>query len=379
MASLTKKTGYMPSLDGWRALAILGVIMAHDLPWKVGRFSNENQQFLGSYGVYLFFAISGFLICTRILQEESALGHFNIKSFYIRRFFRIQPASMAYLSVVLLLMLCGLIHEYWRFWLGAVFFYANFVSHVGDVSNGSFTGHFWTLSVEEHFYILLSLLLFFFRRHRIKIFAGIIFIIWALQNIARDHNFYFHEAAPRRTYWIILYFLGPSLLALLLRKPKIHAWAIRWLRPWVAYSITVALMLASRLRRISDWHSICNVHILSDQRAYLFFGFSLWIIATVLHPRSISTRLLELAPIRFLGRISYSIYLWHIPFFVAALPGNEITWLPLHFLSGRPWKYIATLCAACLSYYFIEKPLIRTGHRLAPPVTPGHQDLRVSQ
>lgn len=376
MTALTKKSGYMPSLDGWRALAIIGVLMAHDLSWNVGRFSNKNFQFVGGDGVYLFFAISGFLICTRILQEESALGHFNIKSFYVRRLFRIQPASMVYLAIVLLLMLCGICHEYWRFWLGATFFYANFVSHVGDVSNGSFTGHFWTLSAEEHFYILLSLLLFFFRRHRIKIFAGIIFTTWILQNIARKHNFYFHEPSPRRTYWIILYFLGPSLLALLLRKPKIHAWAIRWLRPWVAYSITAALMLVSRLRHINDWHSILNVHILSDQQSYLFFGFSLWIIATVLHPKSMSTRLLELAPIRFVGRISYSIYLWHIPFFVSALHGNDVTWPPLHFLSGRPWKYIATLCVACLSYYFIEKPLIRTGHRLAPPITPGHRDLQ---
>jgi hypothetical protein len=67
----------------------------------------------GEYGVYLFFAISGILICTRILEEEAAVGRFRLGSFYTRRLFRIQPAAVTYLAVVGLLTLAGCIHERW--------------------------------------------------------------------------------------------------------------------------------------------------------------------------------------------------------------------------------------------------------------------------
>jgi len=77
------------------------------------------------------------------------------------------------------------------------------------------------------------------------------------------------------------------------------------------------------------------------------------------------------------GRLSYSLYLWHILFFIPAYAGVRITSAPLLFLSERPWKYIASFAAATLSYYLIEKPFIRLGHRLAPPATPGHKDLAV--
>jgi len=95
----------------------------------------------------------------------------------------------------------------------------------------------------------------------------------------------------------------------------------------------------------------------------------------MLHPRSLTTRFLETAPMRFLGRFSYSIYLWHVLFFSLRDIGSTITSPTLRFVSGQPWRYIATLAAASLSYYFVEKPLIRLGHRLAPPATPGHADL----
>jgi peptidoglycan/LPS O-acetylase OafA/YrhL len=71
-------------------------------------------------GVYLFFGISGILITTRILEEESLCGFFDIKKFYVRRIFRIQPAAWVYLAVVGGLMAAGFITTQWRHWLGAL-------------------------------------------------------------------------------------------------------------------------------------------------------------------------------------------------------------------------------------------------------------------
>ena len=371
--SLRKKSGYLPSLDGWRALAILGVLMTHDYPSRSGWFGN--LQGFGGYGVYLFFAISGILICTRILEEEAAVGRFRLGSFYIRRLFRIQPAAVTYLAVIGLLTIAGCIHERWHFWDGALFLYANYLYHASDQTGGSaFTGHFWTLSVEEHFYIVLSLVLFGFRRHRIKIFAGLIVLIWFLQHTARAHGLYVNGISSRRTPWVILYLLIPSFFALLLRLPGIRVLVDRFLEPWVAYLLTASLILLDRIRvhPVEFW-SLRGV--LEDQQPYLFLGFSLWVIATMLHRHSWSTRLLELPPMRFAGRLSYSIYLWHVLFFLSANPVSHVSWPPLVFLAQRPWRYIASLACAMASYYLIEKPLIRVGHRLGPPVSPGHRDL----
>lgn len=166
-AMTESRTGYLPSLDGWRALAIVGVLFAHDLPWSIWGFSNGLLLALGGFGVNLFFAISGILITTRILEEERACGAFNIKGFYVRRICRIQPAAMAYLGVIGLLMLFRVIEGRWSYWLAGLLMYENFVWHPSTVPFSLYEGHFWSLAVEEHFYILLSVILFFVLRRRL--------------------------------------------------------------------------------------------------------------------------------------------------------------------------------------------------------------------
>lgn len=371
------RSGYLPGLDGWRALAILGVILAHDHGIKLGRFGDADFNKYGSYGVLLFFAISGILICTRILEEEKLVGRFHLKSFYIRRVLRIQPASSVYLAAIAVLMVAGVVHESWQYWRGALLFYANFLAHAGERRDAAaFAGHFWTLSIEEHFYILLSLLLFFFRRHRIKIFALLILSIRLWQYMAHKLGYYSADYSGRRTYWVILYLLTPAFLALLLNRRQVREIALKYLQPWVAYLVTLLLMLMDRIpQKLHDGRTLWSLKMFSDQQTYLFFGFSLWVIASMLHPKSWTTQFLEFPPLRYVGRLSYSLYLWHVLFFVPAIPEVGITTPWLLFLSGRPWKYIAAFGMAMFSYYLIEKPFVRLGHRLAPPATPGHKDL----
>lgn len=369
------KSGYLPSLDGWRAIAILGVMMTHDEPWSFAGHSNAPWKNLGSMGVTLFFAISGYLICTRILQEEASLGVFRLKAFYVRRLFRIQPAAICYLAVIAILMCFGIVHEALHHWLGALFLYNNYLFRPNDPSL-TFTGHFWTLSVEEHFYLLLSLLLFAFRRNRIAIFASLLLLLKVAQHFAQTHG-YHTDASARETFWVIQFLLTPALAALLLKKPEVRQFVIRYIRPWVAFCITFALiafdvLLSHGALVKKPWWIIVEL-----ESTRIFYSFTLWIIATSLHPHSWTTRILELPALRWLGRLSYSLYLWHVLFFAPSVPQVGITNATLLFLGDRPWKYIAALLMAILSYYFVEKPLIRFGHRVAPPVTPGHRDFSV--
>src|SRR5471030_1514150 len=96
--------GYLPTLDGWRALAILGVMLQHmtlSFFYPHDPYPNERalhiSRLLGDKGVEIFFAISGFLICSRLLQEHRRQGQVSLRAFYIRRFFRILPPYIFYL------------------------------------------------------------------------------------------------------------------------------------------------------------------------------------------------------------------------------------------------------------------------------------------
>ena len=109
---MREKVGYIPTLDGWRAIAITGVVLEHGgnrvLRWLghgVGTYLWDN----GGHGVDLFFAISGLLICSRLLDEEKKFGHISLRGFYVRRACRILPPAILYLAVVGVLSLIGIL------------------------------------------------------------------------------------------------------------------------------------------------------------------------------------------------------------------------------------------------------------------------------
>ncbi len=355
--------------------------MAHDQPWTLGRHSNSNFKGYGGWGVYLFFAISGFLVCTRILEDEAATGRFRLGSFYLRRLCRIQPAATAYIAAIALLTFVGIGHQRASSFFGALFMYQNYLFNNTDFTGSwNLSGHFWTLAVEEHFYLLLSLLLFSFRRHRLRIFAAAIIAIYLWQRCVIHFSLYNPHTSERRTEWMLNFLLLPAMLAVALRRRDLGELAKKYLQPWVAFTATAVVKLATELLQPvapGERHSVTLVAV--HHPLIWLYGFSLWVVATALHPQSLTTRLLELPLLRFIGRLSYSLYLWHVLFFFTYSPqlGIHAPWLL--WLGSRPWRYVSAFVLALLSYYGIEKPFIRLGHRLAPPATPGHADLGPTQ
>jgi peptidoglycan/LPS O-acetylase OafA/YrhL len=361
------KIGYIASLDGWRAFAVLGVMICHDLPFTVFEHSTAVYQGYGGYGVLVFFAISGFLITTRILEEERLCGTFEIRRFYIRRVFRIQPAELSYLAVIALLLATHVFQDSWHFWVAALFLYVNYSYHQAPSTHSYTVGHFWSLAVEEHFYLLLSLLLVTVKRNRALVLGLLYFAFWLPIHIRYPAGVgYLPDQSPRETQWNLQYLLLASLAAVLLQGPTMIAFAKKFLRPWVMLVVTIVSIPIHHL----IWHA-------GPGGAVLFVATYLsifWIVATAFHPESWTTRLLESAPLRFVGRISYSLYLWHILFFFK-VSAMTVTNPVLLACSGRVAKYVAAFAMATLSYYFIEKPMIRIGHRLAPAASPGRPEL----
>ena len=345
-----KRSGYIPTLDGWRAVAIFWVLIGHDQAWRLGWFSNHWLRENRLRGVQLFFALSGFLICTRLLREESRFGAISLRSFYTRRLFRIQPAAMTYLFVVILLSLAGIIPVYWSGIAGSALMVRNIWPtelHAGFW----YTAHFWSLAAEEHFYLLLPGFLVSIRRRRLAILSilAVALETWRRIVIATPQlQKAFEWQVAQRTDVVLGGILLGSVFAVALTHGRLLHFAKSFLQPWVAVLYTGLVFFEM------DRHHSTTV------QAVIITVYPLLIVATSLHPEKFLSRLLELAPIRYIGRISYSLYIWQQLFF----PGDDPV-APHSFHSHIFLCWGATFACAIASYYLIETPLVRRGHRIA--------------
>ena len=341
----SKRSSYLSSLDGWRAIAILWVFEGHSQPWSLSGITNHWLRSTGDRGVQLFFSLSGLLICNRLLREEQRYGCISLRSFYTRRFFRIQPAALTYLAVVSLLMLSGEIPRAWSAVAGAAFMIRNLYPHTAA---GWETGHFWSLAVEEHFYLLFPGILVLCRRFRLALMCMLVVALELWRVIVLHTPTLQGRLVYLRTDMVIGAILLGCVFALALTRVPVLTFAKSYLYPWVALLYTAIVFT-----RLELHHSRLD-------HALIITVYPLLITATMLHPRSLTSRFLELPPLRFIGRISYSLYLWQelfFNYFVAPVPGS--------FHSHVFLCWCATFACAIASYYLIETPLIRRGHRIA--------------
>ena len=357
-SGLGERAGYLPTLDGWRAVAILAVICTHDSLHSIGPLSTRWLYLHGGSGVDLFFAISGLLICSRLLEEERVFGFISLRNFYIRRAFRILPPALAYLGALAILILTGVLHIGWREWLGTAFFLRNYHALMGRVGPDSwFTGHFWSLAVEEHFYLILPAVLVLTRkRWRVSALSGLCLLVLV-------HRF---SVLQTRPWGEVLFHTGtrldglliPALLTVLVQKAEFREAMKKWLRFWPLLLIPVIAMC-------TYWEgSFARI-------TFLALLMPLTVLGSVLNPKGYLALFLEWAPLRYIGRVSYSLYIWQQLFF----PVHYDIGYPLGILENTPLRYVATLAIAIASYHFLERPLIKLGHKLAPPATPGRDDI----
>jgi peptidoglycan/LPS O-acetylase OafA/YrhL len=350
---LDRSTAYIPTLDGWRAVAIAAVIFSHakeSLFGSGGIYENSDWLHIAAFGrlgVDLFFAISGFLITSRLLDEIRRDGRFSLRRFYIRRGFRILPPYLTYLAFISLAGVLGLLSVSIREVVDCLLFVRNYTMHL----EGTYTNHFWSLAVEEHFYLLWPLLLLASGPRRaiwmIPV-LGIALHLWRSLD-TRFHLFaaVLPDSGPlfRTDLRIDALFWG-CFAALVL--PAIG----QRRRPWIGWALLPILAAIV-------WISAADVPMRPLWYALLF---PLLVVSTVLSPQSPAGRILELAPLRWIGRMSYSLYLWQTLFLQTPEPPDvffHLTWL-----RTLPWNLLGVFVAALLSFYLVERPMVRLGHRL---------------
>ncbi len=347
---------YYRPLDGVRSLAVGIVLAAHG---GVAWFRS------GGVGVDLFFVLSGFLITSILAAEAAATGGVSLRNFYVRRFLRLGPGLVLTCAFVGLWQFFAFGRAPWTAIAVALTYSANWV-RAFSATDLTWLIHCWTLAIEEQFYLLWPwVVLLLARRARddraragaLLAGAAIIALYRAAMvghytderiNYGLDTRMDSLMTGAALAYaaraWAAAGGLGdaasrllgralaPGALLVLLAIPRIVTWYSPWMG-WVGYVIVAA---ASAL-------------VLAD---------------LVLGRHSLLARPFSWAPLVYVGRISYGIYLLHLPIYFIiedALPAWS-------YLEKLPLKLALTLGAAALSFHFVEQPFLRLKARFETPV-----------
>jgi len=339
-------SSYLPALDGLRAIAVLIVIVYH-----LGYDSVP-----GDLGVTAFFVLSGFLITWLLLNEFRQTGQISLLQFYSRRVLRIVPAY--YIFLILIYLEEHFRGYIWDPWLtiSGFFYLVNYYNGFHGHPNTAIA-HAWSLAVEQQFYLLWPLLLIFLLRKGIKVTAWTLGVIIGLVATLRsslylgfgvDHS-YVYNAFETRFDCIA----AGCTVAVLVSWPRFRLLMEDLSKSSLFPLITLLLLCYSRIGGSAEYHYSVGFTVDS-----LLLG--LFMIQLLIMSGRPAWRWIDHPAMVYLGRISYSLYLYHL---LALGIANRIS---PNFVGGRVFVSLF-LCVllASVSYWLVEVPVLRLRQRLA--------------
>ena len=314
---------HLDYLDGWRGVAISLLLIGHFFPVPGINF--------GTLGVNFFFVLSGYLMTGLLFVQ-----HTPIDKFYRRRIARIVPAHIVFVTAVTLLLAVnggkGSLTET----LAAAFFVNNYVSSEPGHAVMPF-GHIWSLSVEEHSYVLLSILAIAARKGKLSPTLGVGAVALTCASFAFGYSWYYKGPRLQFDQWLHTEVAGYGIF--------VSAFVLLVLREhldWVWPKLTVPFLTLAGIAL--HWWSV-------PIAVQTVFGVGALALAVNLLPKSpwLIRYVLAWAPLRYLGLWSFSLYVWQQPFYLWSRGGNAPTWVGL----------LIAFVAGLTSYYFIERPARR--------------------
>ncbi len=329
----------VPQLDGLRGIAILLVLSGHIFQHSTLGGAIPLSQ-LAAFGVLLFFVLSGYLITSILTSEHSSTGSIILTGFYRRRILRLLPALLFFLAIIAALSYVGKLEH-----IRAIEFVACILYVRNFYGRAEVLAHLWSLSIEEQFYSAWPLLMKLVKNSRALVWtSGVaVFCVCVWRAVAIHLNLFDYGAGIyyTRTQFRIDSILIGCFLALFLanggKTPKI----IR------SFPVSAIWLVVLTWTLIGE--SISRELYLTGQMVG-----AAWILFRSLT----ATRFFFLAsaPLRFLGSISYSLYLWQQVFLEVKSP----SWGPLQ---SFPVNLAASFACALASYFLIEKPFLRMKER----------------
>jgi peptidoglycan/LPS O-acetylase OafA/YrhL len=337
----SKPTRWWPAFDGVRACAVAAVVLFH-LRLRPMRF--------GEIGIDLFFVLSGFLITSLLADEFRRTGTVRLRAFWRRRILRLYPALLTLVAVLVALATVTDNHVHYLYpGAGAALLYSGNI-FVLSGHRGGFFDHTWTLGIEDQFYVLWPILLFILlssraagRRRVAAATAAATLAAIALLAVAplagpadgvRD-GFVRAAGLPLGCLAALLAQSGRGPAGPAVRRLAFSAACALAAMALVAGSVTSARWLPA---------------LASPLAAVLIYALA------VAPPRGIEW-VLRLRPLRWLGRRSYGVYLWHVPIFDVLLFHTSGP------LAVRQAVAVgASISAAALSYRYVERPFLALRH-----------------
>ena len=362
----------IPGLDGLRAIAFLLVFALH-----------TDYLQIGWVGVQLFFVLSGFLITGILLDMKQSLPlREYFSKFYGRRFLRIFPLYYFYLllmsGVVLWLISITYRPNYMKIFLEqikyAVFYVYDFFFATNIVRNSNFLDHFWSLSVEEQFYIFWPLLILLVPEKALKkLFLGFIVLgpVFRLAFLLIHHSGVFRFLGDPVSWFIYplpfshidAFAFGAYISRYPIPKAKKQFFLLLGILPVIGYASQY--IATGEIGMISAFGFPL---FLGD--AYQFiWGYSLlnYFFAVTIYAvarEGIFVRFLEWQPMQYLGKISYGLYVYHFPIIWFSARVRDLGFAePMAKVLTAVIAFVATLLIASASYHWMEKPLINLKDR----------------
>jgi peptidoglycan/LPS O-acetylase OafA/YrhL len=339
------RLGYRPELDGLRGIAIILVLFAHAFDWPKGSF----------IGVDMFFALSGFLITTLLLEEWRVHGSISLRHFYLRRYYRLFPALAVLCAVYVLYVLLFVNGDVGMRVRGAGFgitYTANWVQAFHVRFPDAEIGYLWTLGIEEQFYLLWPALLILLLRRGLGLRGTKWVLLGMIAAVVVWRNFLIaHGGDPNRTYFgtdtrFDELFVGCLAGTFYVARRGIQAGS-KWLK---LATMGAGLFLVYRVFKRNPW-TFWTVRITLTLVAV---ATAVVIYACVTNSFPLLKRALSAKWLVFVGMISYSLYLWHVP---ADVLMREVAGLEGWQLAVS--EFPLTFAAAYGSYYLVERAFLK--------------------
>ena len=352
--------GYVPSLDGLRALSILFVMVGHLVSGRLAP---------GGLGVQVFFVISGFLIARLMLAEHKADGAVSLPRFYLRRFLRLYPVTLIYSLAVVGVFLAAGLAFHWGELFSVLGYYSNYYylwyEQVHPGTPDLPFGIFWSLAVEEHFYLLFPPLFLLLRGRADRLFWTMA-VVCAGGLVARlvagslDPQLIVSRALYYRTEFRIDAIAWGVLLAAACETD----WGRRLIAALghpLAFAVGLAGLTSTFILRDDFFRETWRYSL---QGASLFVLFAGLLFSARYR---LIQQALNLSPITWIGRLSYSLYVWHL-----CTPDLSRWAMPDGGWAAQTiFQFALSFALAALSYYGLEQPLARWRRRLGGVKAPG--------
>ena len=342
------RLGYRPAFDGIRGVFVLVVLAVHATYLLVPKY--EGLYVPGGFiAVDVFFVLSGFLITSLLLQEWDRHDRIDLRAFYRRRALRLFPALWTVMIVQLIYTI--VVHDplgYELKGLAAIFFYVgNFSWKFGAIIPDAF-GQTWSLAIEEQFYLLWPLaLIALIRMRNRRLTIGVMVALIAVAFVIRA--VLFHAGVPWNKVYVQTECRFDTLMVGTLFAYLLHTGTRLPRRIGVYGVLGMVLLLAITV----------SAH---REDGWMFYGgytavalASGLICVAALDEHWAFGWLFGARPFRFLGRLSYSLYVWHVFVFLAV----ERAWRHHSDWVRLTAALIITFAASLFSFYVIERPFLR--------------------